>query len=425
MGGRAGERDGERSVLVNENLHDAPGAAARRRVAAPRRNWHGLPAPCQLRSPAMPATAAFFYGTLRDAGLRRIVLGADLPARPAALPGHRAVAVAGGAWPALATAEGAVAEGLIVDLAPSARARLDYYESLFGYVAGPARADDGTPVLLWRQDSGEEPAGGPEWSLAAWQEAQAGLARLAAEEAMALMGVRDAAEPRARWGNIRSRAQARLFAQGPAPATLRRAAQPQDVAVSRRATPYARFFAVEEYELRHRRFDGGWTGEMNRAVFVSGDAVTVLPYDPARDVVLLIEQFRAGPFARGDANPWLLEPIAGRIDAGETPEDTARREAREEAGADLARLLPVAAYYPTPGAKSEFLHSFIALADLPEAAAGLGGLEEEHEDIRSHVVPFARLMELVATAEITNGPLILTAWALERRRPALRAEAGR
>ncbi|MCB2157335.1 MAG: NUDIX domain-containing protein, partial [Rhodobacteraceae bacterium] len=46
-----------------------------------------------------------------------------------------------------------------------------------------------------------------------------------------------------------------------------------------------------------------------------------------RDRVLLIEQFRMGPYARGDAEPWLIEAIAGRVDPGETPEDAARREA--------------------------------------------------------------------------------------------------
>jgi nudix-type nucleoside diphosphatase (YffH/AdpP family) len=112
-----------------------------------------------------------------------------------------------------------------------------------------------------------------------------------------------------------------------APATQRRVAVPGDVAVLTRAERFAGFFAVEEQGLRFRRFDGALSDPVNREAFVSGDAVTVLPYDPVRDRVLLIEQFRVGPHLRGDANPWQLEAIAGRIDDGETAEATAIRKA--------------------------------------------------------------------------------------------------
>ncbi|MBN8194773.1 ADP-ribose diphosphatase, partial [Bacillus sp. NTK074B] len=86
----------------------------------------------------------------------------------------------------------------------------------------------------------------------------------------------------------------------------------------------ARFFAVIEDRLRHRRFGGGMSETVLRAAFLMSDAVTVLPYDPVRDRVMVGEQFRAGPFARGDRNPWSIEAIAGRIDAGEAPETAAR-----------------------------------------------------------------------------------------------------
>ena len=76
------------------------------------------------------------------------------------------------------------------------------------------------------------------------------------------------------------------------PATQRRVAVPDDVAVLTRAERFAGFFAVEEQGLRFRRFDGTLSDPVNREAFVSGDAVTVLPYDPVRDRVLLVEQFR-------------------------------------------------------------------------------------------------------------------------------------
>jgi ADP-ribose pyrophosphatase len=209
-----------------------------------------------------------------------------------------------------------------------------------------------------------------------------------------------------------------------APATVRHLPAPGDVVTLTQTEAYAKFFAVEECDLRFRRFDGTLSDPVNRAGFVSGDAVTVLPYDPARDRVLLIEQFRVGPHLRGDANPWQLEAIAGRIDPGETPETTAIREAQEEAGITISRLLPIAGYYPTPGAVTEFLYSYLALVDLPDSAIGTFGLATESEDIRVHLVSFDYLMQLCATCEVGNAPTLLSAFWLAGQRAALRAASG-
>ncbi|MDH2325466.1 NUDIX domain-containing protein [Cereibacter sp. SYSU M97828] len=253
----------------------------------------------------------------------------------------------------------------------------------------------------------------------AFFEAAGGDAELAAD-IMALYGQRDPAEIRARLEQMRVAASSRARAV-PAPTALRHHASPSEVEVLRHRQPYAHFFAVEEYDLHFRRFDGTQSDAINRAVFVSGDAVTVLPYDPVRDRVLLVEQFRAGPFGRGDAQPWQLEAIAGRIDADETPEQAARREAVEEAGLTLGDLLHVSSYYPSPGAKTEFIYSYVALTDLPDGAAGVFGVEGEAEDIRGHLVPFDGMMDLVASGEIQNSPLIVTALWLQRERARIRA----
>ncbi len=183
---------------------------------------------------------------------------------------------------------------------------------------------------------------------------------------------------------------------------------------------HAGFFSLEVHRLCHGRFDGAMSPWLVREVFVVGDAVTVLPYDPVRDRVLLIEQFRMGPFGRGDPLPWQLEAIAGRIDPGETPEEAARREAVEEAGLVLGALEKVAEYYPTPGAVAEYLYSYVALCDLPDGVAGVFGAAEEAEDIKGHLVSFDRLVEVMAAGEIGNAPLLLTVLWLQRERGRLR-----
>lgn len=250
----------------------------------------------------------------------------------------------------------------------------------------------------------------------------------AAREVMAQYGRLSAEGLATRRGSILVRAaSAARAATSPAPTSLRRRAVPDDLAAARLRQPYAGFFAVEEADISWRRFDGGMSDPVTRAAFLSGDAVTVLPYDPARDRVLLVEQFRAGPWARGDGQCWQLEAIAGRVDPGETPEEAARREAAEEAGLALRGLSLIAHYYPSPGALSEYLYSYLALCELPDGIDGIFGVAHEAEDIRTHLVSFDRLMELVSTAEIENAPLILTALWLQRERARLRGqwEAGK
>jgi len=53
----------------------------------------------------------------------------------------------------------------------------------------------------------------------------------------------------------------------------------------------------------------------------------VVPYDPVRERVLLIEQFRQRRSCAGDAIRGWMEPIAGRVDAAEGLRDRRAREA--------------------------------------------------------------------------------------------------
>ncbi|MCY1125876.1 NUDIX domain-containing protein [Frigidibacter sp. RF13] len=370
-------------------------------------------------------TSLFLHGALRHAPLAEVVLGLSVTTEPANLPDFSEVWLDGGARSALVPG-GDGADGLIVtDIDAEALARMDFYAAVFG--DRPAEATvtmrDGRAQSVRIYHRASQPADAATAGRAAeWQARWAPTVTAAAADIMVRHGAGSPERLGRRYGQMLTRAGARLRAETPrgGTETLRRSVSPDDVSRLRLDHPYEAFFAVEEHDLSYRRFDGSMGPVLKRAVFISGDAAIVLPYDPVRDRVLLIEQFRAGPYARGDANPWLLEAIAGRVDGGETPEEAALREAEEEAGLTIDRLMPGPSYYPSPGAKAEYLYSFIGLADLPDGIAGLGGLADEAEDIRSHLIPFARLMELLATGEIDNAPLMLIALWLERERPRLR-----
>ena len=186
-------------------------------------------------------------------------------------------------------------------------------------------------------------------------------------------------------------------------------------------TVYNGFFSVKEYDLSFTKFDGSKSEIVTRSALISFDAVIVLPYDPVHDRVLLVEQFRAGPFARQEENPWCLEPIAGLIDQGETPEEAGLREAHEEAGLTLSRLELVACSYPSPGISNEFFHQYIGITSLPETTSLVSGLVSEAEDIRSHIFCFSDFLKMIEAGQITVGPAILLGLWLAQHRDKLRA----
>ncbi|MCB5410254.1 NUDIX domain-containing protein [Pseudogemmobacter faecipullorum] len=248
------------------------------------------------------------------------------------------------------------------------------------------------------------------------------LERQLAREILALQGDYPAQTVARCYGSLLQRAGSALRARardGLSPANGPEAAL---VEIAQAQQPFRGYFAVDQIDLQHRRFDGTLSAPLRREVFVSGDAVTVLPYDPLRDRLLLVEQFRPGPLARGEQRPWLIEAVAGRIDPGESPEQAARREAAEEAGLSLTSLLPVAEYYPSPGVMSEYLWSYLALTDLPDLQGGVFGLAAEGEDIRSHIVSFDQAMAWQRAGRLANAPLILTLFWLAAERARLRAD---
>ena len=370
-------------------------------------------------------TSVFLYGTLRHEPLLKVVLGRMPDGVSATLEDHRVMAVDGASYPAIAEVEGGAAEGLLVTVSAQERARLDFYEAPYRYGLKPVTVltEEGRRKAELFFPKVALPVSGHPWELGAWVDRYGAATTVAAAEVMALMGVMAGEEVKARYGSILTRAHSRIRAgASAAPVDVRRGPGAEAVEVNAARRPYTEFFAVAESELRFQRFDGGQSRKVTRAAFLMGDAVTVLPYDPVRDRVMLIEQFRFGPYMRGDPNPWSLEPIAGRIDPGEGPEDAARREAVEEGGLTLGTLHGVGSHYPSPGAVTEYLWSYVALADLPDEAARLGGVADEEEDILGHVLPFAQLMELIASGEAENGPLILSAYWLALNRDRLRGE---
>ncbi|MEZ5666743.1 MAG: NUDIX domain-containing protein [Alphaproteobacteria bacterium] len=178
-----------------------------------------------------------------------------------------------------------------------------------------------------------------------------------------------------------------------------------DVEIIARRTAYKRFFQMDILNLRHRLFGGGMTAEIEREIFVRRPAVAVLPYDPARDAVVLIEQFRSGALL-SDLSPWQLEVIAGLVEPGEDAVDVARRESLEEAACAIHDPIEVCRYLTSPGGTNEIVTFICARADST-GLGGVHGLDHEHEDIRVHVLDRRDAMRRIDTGQIANALAII------------------
>ena len=194
------------------------------------------------------------------------------------------------------------------------------------------------------------------------------------------------------------------------------------VSTNKKITVYQGFFSVEEHSLSYKKFNKEQSAVVTRSALISSDAVIVLPYDPINDRVLLIEQFRTGPYVKGDEAPWVLEPIAGLIDSGETAESAGLREAQEEAHLEIKKFELVARSYPSPGISTEFFHQYIGIVELLDNSNLIAGLSSENEDIRSHIFECEQFFEMIESGKIKVGPAILLGLWLSKNRNRLRQE---
>lgn len=312
------------------------------------------------------------------------------------------------------------------DLSPDQLARLHLYEAAFGYTLDPVEVvtPEGEVInaMAYFPPKSAQATLAP-WSFETWVRDHGAASVITAGEIYTRDPRPSHSELRAQWPNDQRRSEARQRAGRTSPATLRHAPNASDMPPIERGAISGGFLRLQEMMLQHRRFDGEMSERMNRDVLVGFDAAFVLPYDPVRDHVCLVEQFRVGPAARGAANPWMLEPIAGMIDPHEAPIDTATREAVEEAGLHLRDLEKMFEGYASPGSSTDYFHFYIGMADLPLEAAGQFGLASEQEDIRTHIVPFAQAMDLIESGEIAVAPLITMLLWLSHHRGRLRANA--
>ena len=192
-----------------------------------------------------------------------------------------------------------------------------------------------------------------------------------------------------------------------------------DVEIVEATKAFERFLRVDVFRFRHRLFSGEWSALRSYDVLRRGQAVVIVLYDPDRESVVLVEQFRLPALLAG-SSPWQLEAAAGLVDSGETPAAVAIRETQEETGlALIGELAPIQRYLPSVGGSDESVFLFCGRVDAT-AAGGVHGLVEEHEDIRVVVKTLTEIEALLHAGAIESGHTLIGLYWLLRHRHHLR-----
>ncbi|CAM4402666.1 MAG: ADP-ribose pyrophosphatase [Legionellaceae bacterium] len=180
----------------------------------------------------------------------------------------------------------------------------------------------------------------------------------------------------------------------------------KDVIIKEVKTLYKGFLQLEKITLQYQCFAGHLSPEFERELLRRSDAAAAILYDPHLHKIVLIEQFRMGAMLNSQESPWLFEIIAGLISHNETPEAVIKREAFEEAGATIEKLIPISTYWTSPGASNERVYLFCGKIDASNIG-GIHGLKDENEDIRVHLVEPKEAYDAIASGLICNSSSII------------------
>lgn len=354
----------------------------------------------------------FVFGTLKSETLRSIVLGRELAPSDictASIQGFSVYWAKEGPFPVMVPQESSEAHGLVLkNLSDVDVERLNYYELGFDYVLSPTYVEtnvgqaDVSTYFCNNSDMATEKL----WSYDDWLSDHSEIQYIAAKEFLDFFGTKYGVTAQAMYHKIFKRAEVyaneanslcNVIENGPENSI--------NIHVENIQREYLGFFALNQISLKYSQFHGDISELKNRVILMGSEASLILPYDPILDKVLLVEQFRIGPFCRGDRAPWVFEPVAGMIEVGETPEEAAKREVFEETGLEVTQLVKMGSGYPNPGEATSYFYNYIAIVDLSEYSPGIYGAKNEGEDIRTNVVDFNTVLNWSVSNKLRVLPL--------------------
>lgn len=192
-----------------------------------------------------------------------------------------------------------------------------------------------------------------------------------------------------------------------------------DVNIIQADSLYEGYNSLRNYTLNVKYFNGTTSPDFQRECLHRMPCVAVIPYDKAKDKIVLLEQFRVGAL-QDESSPWLYEIVAGVNDKkGEAMLDVAVRELMEESGLSPLEMSFIMEYWVSPGASDEKVYLYYANVDSTKVEL-YAGLHEEHEDIKVHVFTFDEALDLLKSGKIANGLTIMSLQWLQLNRNNLK-----
>jgi len=354
----------------------------------------------------------FVFGTLRSDTLREIVLGRDMSSDDiceATIRNFQVYWAKEGPFPVMIPEPNSEAYGLVLkNLSEPDVERLNYYELGFDYVLATTSVEThagqiGVSAYFCNRS---DMATSKLWSYDDWLSDHSEIQYLAAREFLDFFGTKFGDTAQVMYNSILKRAEV-FVSESSTPSSALEIGPDlnTNIQIEDLKREYLGFFALNQVDLKYPFFDNSTSGLKSRTILMGSEASLILPYDPILDKVLLVEQFRIGPFCRGDKAPWVYEPVAGMIEFGEKPEDAAKREVFEEAGIQVTNLVKINSGYPNPGEATTYFYNYIGIVDLSDYSPGIYGVRDEGEDIRTHVIDFKEVLSWSISNKLRVLPL--------------------
>ena len=354
----------------------------------------------------------FVFGTLRSDTLRKIVLGRDISSDDiceATIKDFQVYWAKEGPFPVMIPEPNSEAHGLVLkNLREPDIERLNYYELGFDYVLATTsvETDAGQIGVSAYFCNRSDMATAKLWSFDDWLSDHSAIQYLAAQEFLDFFGTKFGDTAQVMYNSILKRAEV-FVSESSTPSSALEIGPDlnTNIQIEDLKREYLGFFALNQVDLKYPFFDNSTSGVKSRTILMGSEASLILPYDPILDKVLLVEQFRIGPFCRGDKAPWVYEPVAGMIEFGEKPEVAAKREVFEEAGIEVTKLVKINSGYPNPGEATTYFYNYIGIVDLSDYSPGIYGVRDEGEDIRTHVIDFTEVLSWSISNKLRVLPL--------------------
>jgi nudix-type nucleoside diphosphatase (YffH/AdpP family) len=191
---------------------------------------------------------------------------------------------------------------------------------------------------------------------------------------------------------------------------------PGSAVIHRQRRLFDDFFKIDELLVAHEQIDGTMSAVQRRLVLERGDSVAVLLLHAERKSVVLVKQFKVPVLVghrRDDPSTtdgWIVETVAGMVDANETPEAAAIRETFEETGYQIRQVRLIGKFLSSPGGTSErvFLY-FAEVGDADRTGKG-GGIDDE--DIEVIEIPLEEIFDQLTRGGFEDPKLWIAAYWL-------------